>query len=455
MAAGMAFAYWVVLPNAVPFLLEYDSELYNAQVRAREYYSFAAITILGCGVLFELPIFILGLVRLGIVSAAQLRSNRRIGVGLCIIAVVLLPGVDFVSMALQALPILILFEGSIWAAAFFERRWARGRRPARAADRHRRQLTYPKIELHVHLEGTVRPETLLEIARRNDYALPADTVEGLAELYEYRDFEHFIEVWILTTNALRTRDDFRQVVVDYAAEAASHGAVYVEAIFSPAERIARGVGWDDIFAGYCDGAQEAEELHGVTVRLTPDIYRGASAEQAEEVVRHSAAYRDRGVVGIGLGGLEAQYPPEPYADAFALAKSEGLGSVPHAGEVAGPTSIRGALDALQADRIRHGFRAIEDAALVDELAERGVVLDVTPVSNVRTGAVASLEEHPLPRLVEAGVRCSISTDDPAMFDTDLARDYAAAASLGVDPRAAYEAGVSGAALRRGHSRAPA
>ena len=305
-------------------------------------------------------------------------------------------------------------------------------------------MTYPKIELHVHLEGTVRPTTLLEIARRNDYALPADTVEGLAKLYEYRDFEQFIEVWILTTNALRRPDDFIQVVVDYAAEAARHGAVYVEAIFSPAERIARGVEWDEIFAGYCEGAQEAEELHGVTVRLTPDIYRGATAEQAEEVVRRSAAYRERGVVGIGLGGLEAQFPPEPYAHAFALAKSEGLGSVPHAGEVAGPVSIRGALDALQADRIRHGFRAIEDPALVAELAEREIVLDVTPVSNVRTGAVGSLEEHPLPRLVEAGVRCSISTDDPAMFDTDLAREYAAAASLGVDPRSAYEAGVAGA-----------
>ena len=118
--------------------------------------------------------------------------------------------------------------------------------------------------------------------------------------------------------------------------------------------------------------------------------------------------------------------------------------MPHAGEVAGPGSIRGALDALQADRIRHGFRAIEDPTLVAELAEREIVLDVTPVSNVRTGAVGSLEEHPLPRLVEAGVRCSISTDDPAMFDTDLTRDYAAAASLGVDPRSAYEAGVAGA-----------
>jgi sec-independent protein translocase protein TatC len=124
LAGGMAFAYWVVLPNAIPFLLSYDSDLYQAEIRAREYYSFAAVTILGCGVLFELPIFILGLVRLGIVSAARLRQNRRIGVGLCILAVVLLPGVDFVSMALQALPILILFEASIWTAIFFERRWA-------------------------------------------------------------------------------------------------------------------------------------------------------------------------------------------------------------------------------------------------------------------------------------------------------------------------------------------
>lgn len=305
-------------------------------------------------------------------------------------------------------------------------------------------MTYPKIELHVHLEGTVRPETLLEIARRNDYALPVGTVEELRGLYEFRDFEHFIEIWVLTTNALRTREDFRQVVVDYAAEAAAHGAVYLEAIFSPAERVRRGVAWDDIFAGYCDGAEEARELHGVEIRLTPDIVRGFPLDEAEPVVRYSAAYADRGVVGVGLGGLEAQYPPEPYAPVFELAKGEGLGSVPHAGEVAGPASVRGALEALKADRIRHGFRAIKDAGLVAELAQRGTVLDVSPVSNVRTGAVGSLAEHPLPKLVAAGIRCSISTDDPAMFDTDLTRDYDAARSLGVDPQSAYEAGVEGA-----------
>lgn len=299
---------------------------------------------------------------------------------------------------------------------------------------------YPKIELHVHLEGTVRAPTLREIAKRNDYALPDD----LESLYTFRDFRHFIEVWILTTNALRTAEDFRQVVTDYAQEAAGHGAVYMEGIFSPAERVRRGCSWEAIFDGVCDGADEARETTGVEVRLTPDIPRGFTMDEARATVEWAARYRDRGVVGVGLGGLEAEFPPEPYAEVFALARSLGLGSVPHAGEVAGPASVRGALDALGADRLRHGIRAVEDPGLVQELAGRGIVLDVCPLSNLRTGAVASLEEHPLPRLVAAGVRCSISTDDPAMFDTDLTRDYEAAESLGLGPRAAYEAGVAGA-----------
>src|SRR6266511_700073 len=159
-------------------------------------------------------------------------------------------------------------------------------------------VRYPKIELHVHLEGTVQPETLLEIARRNDYSLPCSTVEVLRALCEFRDF--------------------RQVVVDYAAEASTHGAIYIEAISSPSERVRRGVGWDEIFGGYCDGAQEARERSGVEVRLTPDIVRGFTLEEAETVVRYAAKYRERGVVGVGLGGLEAEYPPEPYQPAFAL-----------------------------------------------------------------------------------------------------------------------------------------
>ncbi len=212
-------------------------------------------------------------------------------------------------------------------------------------------VDYPKIELHVHLEGTVRAGTLLQIAGRNGIALPADSVEGLAGLYEFRDFAHFIDTWILTTRALRTEQDFRKVVVvvDYAAEAAAHGAVYLEGIFSLAEPVGRGVAWEEVFTGYCDGAQQAREQHGVEVRLTPDIPRG-----------------------------------------------------------------------------------------------RGVVLDVCPISNLRTGVVASLAAHPLPDLVAAGVRCSVSTDDPAMFGTDLGIEYQAAARLGVTPGAIYQAGLQGA-----------
>ncbi len=304
--------------------------------------------------------------------------------------------------------------------------------------------TFPKIELHVHLEGTVRARTLLQIAKRNTVPLPADSVEGLAGLYQYRDFAQFIETWVLTTGALRTERDFRQVVVDYAAEAASHGAVYIEGIFTPAEPAGRGCDWDEIFTGFCDGAQQAAEEHGVRVRLTPDIPRGYSLEMAELTARHAVAYRDRGVVGIGLGGPEAEYPPEAFARAFEIARDGGLGSVPHAGEAAGPVSVRGALDALHADRIRHGIRAAEDAGLLRELAARGVVLDVCPISNVRTGVVGSLAEHPLPDLVAAGIACSVSTDDPAMFATDLAADYAAAMELGVTAQDCYLAGQRGA-----------
>jgi aminodeoxyfutalosine deaminase len=295
---------------------------------------------------------------------------------------------------------------------------------------------FPKIELHVHLEGTVRPDTLREIARRNEYALPDD----LEQQYRFRDFRHFIEIFELTAGALQTYDDFRQVVVDYAAEAAAHGAVYLEGIFAPG--LWRGLDTDEVFGGYCDGAEEARERHGVEVRLTPDIPTVYSSEDAEKVAGYCVAYRDRGVVGLGIGGLE--YSSEPFQRAFAIARVGGVGSVPHAGELAGPETVRTALEGLAADRIRHGIRAVDDAGLVAELAGRGTVLDVCPLSNLRTGAVRSLEEHPLPRLVASGVRCSISTDDPALFDTDLTRDYEAAASLGLTPRAAYEAGVAGA-----------
>jgi aminodeoxyfutalosine deaminase len=296
-------------------------------------------------------------------------------------------------------------------------------------------MAYPKIELHVHFEGTVRPGTLLEIARRNDYAL-----SDREQLYEYRDLLHFLEAFVVVTGALQRADDFRQIVVEYAAEAKVHGAVYIEGIFAPMLR--RGVDTDELFSGYCDGAAEAKETLGVDVLLTPDIPRVYTEEEALETVAYAVKYRHRGVVGIGLGGPEVGNPPERYADAFAVARAEGLPAVPHAGEY--DDTVRGALESLHAHRIRHGIRAASDPALLDELAARGTVLDVCPISNVRTRAVASLADHPLPRLVAAGVRCSISTDDPALFGTDLTQDCDAATSLGLEPRSFYDAGLAGA-----------
>jgi aminodeoxyfutalosine deaminase len=305
-------------------------------------------------------------------------------------------------------------------------------------------MSYPKIELHVHLEGTLRPEMLLSCARRNGVSLPADSHDGIADLFHFTDLPNFIDTWLMVTSCLRTADDFRRITVDYAGEAAKHGAVYIEGIFAPLQLVRRGVAWEDIYEGFCDGIQEARETHGMEMRLTPDLTRNATPEEMDDSLRYAIAYRDRGIVGVGLGAFELEYPPHLYVDVFKRAREAGLASVPHAGELGAPAAIRDALELLQADRLRHGIRAVEDPDLVRELSERGTVLDVCPMSNVRVGVVPSLAEHPLPHLVAGGVLCSLSTDDPPMFDTDLTAEYAAACSLGLHPRAFYEAGVAGA-----------
>lgn len=306
-------------------------------------------------------------------------------------------------------------------------------------------MSYPKIELHVHLEGAVSPEMLFAAAKRNDFTMPVASVEELADYMRFRDFDHFMRAWFATTLALRTEDDFREMVVDYARRAQAQGAVYLEGIFSPSDKPAYGVAMETVFEGCCAGAQQAREELGLEVRLTPDITRGiAHLDTAKQVAELAVRYRERGVVGLGLGGPEAGNPPEPYAEAFAIARAGGVGSVPHAGETAGPGSVRGALEALGADRIRHGVGAADDPDLLAELAERQVVCDVCVLSNVRLGVVPSVEEHPLPNLLAAGVPCTVNTDDPTFFSCDLQSEHAAAVSIGADPRAAFEAGITGA-----------
>jgi aminodeoxyfutalosine deaminase len=275
------------------------------------------------------------------------------------------------------------------------------------------------IELHVHLEGTPRWESTPH----------------------FRDLAGFLRVWDAMTERVRTAQDARRIVLAYAAEAARHGAVYVEGIFACSGAVAAGRG-ADLFAGYCDGAAEAAERAGVTVRLTPDIDR-AMPGTAAEVVRLAVAHADRGVVGIGLGGDETARPAAAFDRAIRVARDGGLGFVPHAGESGGPAAVRDVLP-YAPERIRHGVGAARDPGLLAELAGRGIVLDVCLTSNARLGVVPSVAAHPLPALAAAGVRCTVNTDDPGIFDTDLSREHALAEGLGYPSAAAYAAGVAGA-----------
>lgn len=306
-------------------------------------------------------------------------------------------------------------------------------------------MPYPKIELHVHLEGAVSPAALIAAAARNGWELPVDSPEALADFMRFRDFDHFMKAWFATTPALSTEQDYRELVVDYARRAAAQGAVYIEAIFSPTDKIAQGVSLDTCFEGFCDGVAQAREEVGIEIRLTPDITRGlCDLDTAKQTAEYAVHYRDRGIVGLGLGGPEDGNPPEPYAEAFAIARDGGIASVPHAGETAGPESIRGALEALGADRIRHGVRAVDDPNLLEELAERQIVCDVCVLSNIRLGVAPSIEHHPLPAMLAAGIPCTVNTDDPTFFSCDLDSEHTAARSLGADPRTAFEAGITGA-----------
>lgn len=284
----------------------------------------------------------------------------------------------------------------------------------------------------------MRPGLLAEIARRNRAALPAgDGLYGFRSLYE------FIETWNALTGCLRTPEDYRQITLAYAAEAAGQGAVYLEPIVDAEERMGGPSGWADTLAACCDAAAEARERFGVEIGLTPQIYRGCDAALGEEAAKVAVRFAGRGVVGFGLSGAEGRAPTAPHVTAVHIAQDGGLAFVPHAGEAAGPESVREVLD-LGAARIRHGVRAVEDPDLVAELADRGIVLDVTPTSNVRLSVVPSLPEHPLPSLITAGIRCSISTDDPAILDTTLSDEYAIAHTLGLAARDAYVAGLAGA-----------
>jgi aminodeoxyfutalosine deaminase len=279
----------------------------------------------------------------------------------------------------------------------------------------------PKAELHVHLEGAILPATLLALAAKNGMDLPATTEDEVRRWFVYRDFRHFIEIYVTITRCLRDVEDYERITYDFGAEMARQNIKYAEVTFSPSTHKWLGVSEDVYFAGLTRGRERARADFGVEIAWVFDLVRASteSGAKADYTVGVAIDGMRDGVVALGLGGMEEGFPPEPFASWFARAQSVGLHSTPHAGEIAGPTSVWGAIRTLGAERIGHGVRSIEDPELVAYLAEHGITLEVCPTSNIRLGVYSSLAEHPLRRLREAGVSVTINSDDPPLFNTTL------------------------------------
>ncbi len=285
----------------------------------------------------------------------------------------------------------------------------------------------PKVELHVHLEGSIRPATLLTLAERNGIALPAHDLESLRRFYRFTDFDHFIQVYFTISGCLRTVADFDLIAYEFGASMARQHIRYAEVTFTPYTNVHNtGLPFAEILAGLNDGRARAQAEFGVEFRWVLDIVRN-NPETRLQVAQWAAGAVDQGVIGLGLGGTEPGHPPEWFADAYALAREAGLHSLPHAGELAGPESVWGALRALHAERIGHGVQGIQDPALVDYLREHQVPLEVCPTSNLCLGVYPSYAAHPIRRLWEQGVYVTVNSDDPPMFNTDLVGEYQALA----------------------------
>jgi len=287
----------------------------------------------------------------------------------------------------------------------------------------------PKAELHVHLEGSIRPSTLLDLAKSNGVDLPADDLPGLREWFRFRDFEHFVEIYLTVSRCLRQPEDFHRLALDFLAEQARQNVLYTEAHFTIATHVANGLDPAAVAQALAEATAEGRRRFGVELRLIPDIVRNVGVDAADLTLEWALAHRgDDGVVAMGLSGIEKGYPNEPFREHFAEAERQGLHRVAHAGEHAGPESIRSSLEIARAERIGHGVRAVEDPALVERLAAEGIPVEVCPTSNLCLGVFPSMEEHSFDALHRAGVQVSVNSDDPPFFNTTLSGEYSALAA---------------------------
>ena len=291
----------------------------------------------------------------------------------------------------------------------------------------------PKAELHVHLEGTAPPDLIGRLAQRNRIPLPERLLDGEGR-FRYTDFLDFLATYDLAASVIRTGQDYRDITYEYLRSCAQGGTIYVELTASIDH--ARLVGLSDAehWGGIAQGIDDARAEFGIEARILSSAVRNFGVEQALAVARHTAQRPHPYVVGFSMAGDELGFPAQHFAEAYEICADAGLGCVMHAGEWHGPESVRAAM-ALPISRIDHGVRAVEDPALVSEIAQRGLVLDCCPTSNVVLGVFPSFEEHPLPKLMAAGVRVTLGSDDPPYFGASIAGEYevcAARMGLGED-----------------------
>ena len=292
-------------------------------------------------------------------------------------------------------------------------------------------ISLPKAELHLHIEGTLEPEMVFDLAERNSIALPYSDVADLRARYRFDDLQSFLDLYYACMEVLRTRVDFADLTEAYLRKAAAQGVRHVEMFFDPQAHTSRGVPVDDVIDGLLDGFRRAQHDHDLTGGLILCFLRDSPVEDALATL-HSVEHRRADLIGVGLDSAEAGYPPELFTEVYAQARSLGLRRVAHAGEEGPAEYITQALDLLYVERIDHGVRCLEDTELVERLRVSRIPLTVCPLSNLRLGGVRTLADHPIRRMIDQGLLVTINSDDPAYFGGYIADNYdAVAAESGV------------------------
>jgi adenosine deaminase len=275
-------------------------------------------------------------------------------------------------------------------------------------------MSLPKAELHLHIEGTLEPELAFELAARNGVTLPYADTAALREAYRFEDLQSFLDLYYELMAVLRTEQDFADLADAYLTRAAAQGVRHAEIFFDPQAHLARGVGMGTVVEGLWRTLGDSERTHGVSTRLIMCFLRDESAESALRTLEAAAPHLGR-ITGIGLDSAEVGHPPAKFHEVYEAAAALGLRRVAHAGEEGPPEYITEALDVLGVERIDHGLRCMEDPALVARLVRERVPLTLCPLSNVRLRAVDVLERHPLRAMLDAGLLCTVNSDDPAYF----------------------------------------